>query len=1040
MAILVLPLAALFRRTAGPVFTDAARPVIAAEPVETLPPREAAPEWTLRQAMRTPHFWLLSLVYFCTGAGSFFVSLHQLAFAVDHGFDELYAAGVLGMGSFLAIPGIIVTGTMSDYIGREWSAVIAYGCSIIGVVFALFITGPGDHLLLWLHACFFGLTWGARGPAITAKTADLFPGRHLGAVLGVITVGTGLGSAIGSWGAGLNLRCLRQLPSGVPVLDCVIPHRHCGVPGAAPATAAARIARADKVRRHVYLQEAPGGPGIAPRWTSSDKDGVGTALSPLSRVWFTLSHGILNEMYYPRVDQACTRDFGLLVTDGEGFFSEEKRDTVHELRRLEDGVPAFQLTNTCIHGRYRIVKRIISDPDRDVVLQHVRFEPLDGSKLRLFALLAPHLVNGGAHNTGWTGAYKGAPMLFAEGDGTSLALAASVPWLARSVGFAGVNDGWQQLNHGFRLSEIYERASDGNVALTGELDWAAGNGDILLALGFGRYWSEAALRAKLSLADGFIPVARKYVVAWKEYQSPLLPLDRKAATGHNSYRVSTAVLRAHESPSFPGGLIASLSIPWGFSKSDDDLGGYHLVWPRDLVQTGGALVACGAGKEATRVLHYLRAIQDEDGGWPQNTWLDGVPYWSGVQLDECAFPILLTDLARRNYLLDATVLASFWPMVRRAAHFLMRNGPVTGQDRWEEDAGFSTFTLAVSISALLAGAELAEMHDAPADAALMRDTADAWNAALDEWTFATGTDLASRAGARGYYVRISPPEGIGGMLIIKNKRAEDAFREAAEVASPDALALVRFGLRAADDPRILDTVKVIDAALRIELPAGSCWYRYNGDGYGEHRDGRPFDGTGIGRPWPLLTGERAHYELAAGRRQEAERLLATMEEFAGAGGLLPEQVWDSTDIPSRELFYGQPSGSAMPLVWAHSEHIKLLRSLHDGAVFDMPPQTVQRYLRDKVAPRVAVWRPDVPVSALPHGRILRLDLPAPALVRWTADDWTAIADVQTTDPGVGGLHIAELPTATLAAGARIAFTWQLHDGTWAGRNYEVSVE
>src|SRR5205823_4502989 len=163
---------------------------------------QPAGNWTLSAAIRTPHFWLLFAVYLFTGLGSFLVSLHQLAFAVDVGFDTLYAAGVLGIGSFLAIGGTIVTGTLSDYIGREWSAILAYGFSIFGVVCALLITSPDQHLLLWLHACFFGLTWGARGPAITAKTADLFPGRQLGAILGVITIGSGLGAALGSWGAG----------------------------------------------------------------------------------------------------------------------------------------------------------------------------------------------------------------------------------------------------------------------------------------------------------------------------------------------------------------------------------------------------------------------------------------------------------------------------------------------------------------------------------------------------------------------------------------------------------------------------------------------------------------------------------------------------------------------------------------------------------------------------------------------------------------------------------------------------------------------
>jgi len=158
--------------------------------------------WTLPEAIRTPHFWLLLLVYVFTGLGSFLVALHQLAFAVTMGFNELYAAEVLGLGAFLSLPGVILTGWISDYIGRELSAVITYGTSIIGVACAMLITGPDQHLLLWLHACFFGLTWGARGPAITAKTADLFPGPRLGTILGAITIGTGIGSAAGSWLAG----------------------------------------------------------------------------------------------------------------------------------------------------------------------------------------------------------------------------------------------------------------------------------------------------------------------------------------------------------------------------------------------------------------------------------------------------------------------------------------------------------------------------------------------------------------------------------------------------------------------------------------------------------------------------------------------------------------------------------------------------------------------------------------------------------------------------------------------------------------------
>jgi MFS family permease len=201
MAVVVFPLAAWFRRA------DPSRNPARSDHAEGSPapswPAAGQGGWTLREAMRTPHFWLLFAVYLFTGLGSFFVTLHQLAFAISRGFDKLYAAEVLGMGAFLAIFGTIITGTLSDYIGRELSAIMAYGFSIVGVICALFITGPDQSWLLWLHACLFGLTWGARGPAITAKTADLFPGTQLGAILGVITIGSGLGAALGSWGAGL---------------------------------------------------------------------------------------------------------------------------------------------------------------------------------------------------------------------------------------------------------------------------------------------------------------------------------------------------------------------------------------------------------------------------------------------------------------------------------------------------------------------------------------------------------------------------------------------------------------------------------------------------------------------------------------------------------------------------------------------------------------------------------------------------------------------------------------------------------------------
>ena len=240
-------------------------------------------------------------------------------------------------------------------------------------------------------------------------------------------------------------------------------------------------------------------------------------------------------------------------------------------------------------------------------------------------------------------------------------------------------------------------------------------------------------------------------------------------------------------------------------------------------------------------------------------------------MDETAFPILLIDLARRQGALSAHHLARLWPMVRTAAGYLVRNGPVTQQDRWEEDPGYSPFTLAVEIAALLVASDLADDQGEPDIAAYLRETADAWNANIERWTYIVGGDLAEQVGVEGYYVRIGPVEQaedaspMMGFVPIKNRPPGESYAPAANIVSPDALALVRFGLRAADDPRIVNTVRVIDALLKEDTPAGPAWRRYVGDGYGEHADGSPFDGSGIGRLWPLLTGERGHYELAAGR-------------------------------------------------------------------------------------------------------------------------------------------------------------------------------
>jgi glucoamylase len=827
---------------------------------------------------------------------------------------------------------------------------------------------------------------------------------------------------------------------------------------------------------------APGAPGIEPRWTSSAKSGVGTALDGRSHVWFTVSHGIIDEIYYPRVDQANTRDFGLLVTGPDGFFSEEKRDTTSVVHLLGPGVPGYRLVNSCVHGRYEIEKTIITDPERSVLVQRVRFRALAGvaADYRLFVLLAPHIGNQGYGNDGWIDAYKGIPMLFARRQDVSLALTCDVGWREASCGYVGVNDGWKQVHAVGHLAERYTEARDGNIALTGEVHLAhcrretddVAAAEFVLALAFGTGAPEAAQRARMTLASSFERIQSSYVRNWTRYHehthgpamSPgkgVTPEEWRrtaardlAVHAHHSthvhddrkrpardrrkrtpidlpesvvdlYRMSAAVLAIHEDKSASGAMIASLSIPWGHSKGDHELGGYHLVWPRDLVNSAGALIALGHSVQARRTLRYLLSTQESDGSWAQNLWLDGTPYWNGVQMDEIAFPIYFAELLRREGQLEDL---DPWPMIRRAAGFLVRNGPVTGQDRWEENGGYSPFSLAVEISALLIAADFADRANEPEVADVLRTTADAWNECVEPWTYVTGTPLAREVGVEGYYVRIAPEDvadespASGGLIPIKNRPLGQHQARYEDIVSVDALALVRFGLRDPNDPRIVNTVRVIDAKLRVLTETGPGWYRYNEDGYGERADGMPFDGFGIGRPWPLLAGERAHYELAAGRPEVAVQLLGVMRAQASDGGMLPEQIWDAPSIPALELENGRASGGAMPLVWAHAEYAKLVRSLHDGRVFDMPQQPYERYIRQRKVAAAAVWAPHARARTLAAGSMLRVHAQSPARVQWwvegEADDTPRVVECRDARIGV---WVADLDTSQLAPGARVRF-------------------
>jgi glucoamylase len=785
---------------------------------------------------------------------------------------------------------------------------------------------------------------------------------------------------------------------------------------------------------------APGVPGIAPRWTSSAKDGIGTAYHTSSLLWFTLSHGIVNEVYYPHVDSPNTRDLQFLITDGETFCHEEKRDLDHLTEYPKQGALLFRLTNSDRQGRYRIVKEIIGEPHSSVLLMQTRLEISDPKlqgRLRLYALLAPHLKGTGQNNSAQWRDDEGRKLFQAEREDVHLVFGCMPDFIRRSVGYVGVSDGWQDLMDNFKMDWTYTRAQKGNIALTGEIDLSQGL-EFTVAVAFGRSARSASTKLLQALATPFAQQREKYVSQWQHTHAGH---DFRAQTkdGAHLVRLSRCILLAHEDKTFPGAFVASLSIPWGGTMDDSDRGGYHLVWARDLVQTATALLACGRTESPLRALIWLACIQERDGSMPQNSSITGQRYWQGIQLDEVAVPILLAWRVRQ-----AGALRQFdpWTLIARAAGYLLLHGPVTAQERWEENAGYSPSTLAAIIASLVCAAEFAREREDLITAEFLLADADWLVSRLEAWTVTDRGELMP--GQPRHYVRITPalPQQADGtadpntaVVQIANGGGQHPARN---IVGGDFLQLVRLGVRAADDPLVVASVAVVDHVLKCELPQGPCWRRYNHDGYGQKDDGGAFNGTGVGRAWPILTGERGHYELAAGR--DPLPFIAALERFANQGGMLPEQLWDAADLPDRDLWRGKAAGSAMPLCWAHAEYLSLVRSAHDGVVFDRIEPVFQRYVVKSAGSRHEIWTFPHPLRLIPQGKVLRLIVAAAATITWSADGWASSSKVETTPVSALNVWFADLPTEACPDGTVFTFTfyWQ-EAGRGEGKNFSVTI-
>jgi glucoamylase len=696
---------------------------------------------------------------------------------------------------------------------------------------------------------------------------------------------------------------------------------------------------------------APGAPGAKPDWTPADKHGFGTSTTLASKVWFTLEGGELTEVYFPRLDTPSFRDLQFVVTDGRSFAAAERDATIQRTVQADPGSLAYTQINTDRARRWRLTKTYVTDPRRSTVVLEVSFRSLTHRAYRVYLVADPSLSNNGQHDTGTC---TGDRLL--TGDGQMGSAVTGAPALREpTCGYQGsTSDPLADLLAHRRLTRHYDSAPGGNVieAARTQLTGTGRHDRLTLGLGFGDSPAAAADVAQASLREGFAATARSYAAGWHAYLRSLArpPKSLRSAAERGVYTDSELVLAASEDKTYRGAYVASPTMPWAWGTGlQTPSGPYHLVWARDLYEIASALIADGDLGGARRALRFLLERQQQaDGSFPQNSDVTGKPVLTNLQLDEVADPIIL---AWQLHARDATT----WQHVKRAADFIVgwhdsqgHAAPYTPQERWENQAGYSPATIATEIAGLICAADIAAANGDAADAQRYRTTADAWRANLNGWTLTTTGPYSPRP----YYLRLTKDGNPNASTAYSVGDSGPTLDQRA-IVDPSFLELVRLGVVAPQDPNIRNTISVLDAQLSVATPSGRFWHRYTGDGYGEQRNGGPWNvgfppdsRTTIGRLWPIFAGERGEYELLAAQPAAAAARLRAMAAAQNDGGLLPEQVWDTNPPAGRPGFIpGRPTFSATPLAWTHAQLIRLAWSIAAGHPVEQPAIVACRYVR-----------------------------------------------------------------------------------------------
>ncbi|HEX6709978.1 MAG TPA: glycoside hydrolase family 15 protein [Rubrobacter sp.] len=706
---------------------------------------------------------------------------------------------------------------------------------------------------------------------------------------------------------------------------------------------------------------APGAPGEQAVWTPADKDGFGTSTTTGSKAWYTLNNGELTEVYYPDLGTPSVRDLQFIVSDGKTFAERETDATNQQVQLVDGRALEYRQVNTDKSGAYRITKTYVTDPARSTVLVDVTFESLTGKPYQLYVLYDPSLNNSGGDDTATSTDGK---LLASDGKAAS-ALVGNPQLGQTSSGYLGTSDGWTDLKDDYRMDWSYGSASTpGNVVQTARttLSGLSGSQHLTLSLGFGGTTSTALSTAQDSLTGGFPKAQTDYQTGWHDYLGSLKPAPASVGSSgglqHTTYDVSAMTLAAHEDKTYRGAYIASPTMPWVWGTGlENPSGAYHLVWSRDLYQIATALLAAGDRAGAERALTYLfERQQKSDGSFPQNSTVDGTPHWGNTQLDEVAFPLVLAWQLGRT---DGT---TYRDHVKPAADYIVANGPSTPQERWENQGGYSPATIASEIAGLVCAADIAKANGDQASADRYLRTADNWQRSVEKWTVTTNGPLASHP----YYLRITkdghPNVGTTYNIGDSGPNGIDQRR----VVDTSYLELVRLGVKAADDPNIVQTIDVVDSTemqdyqkvgLKVNTSNGIFWHRFNFDGYGETRAGGPWDigypacelttclktQATIGRAWPIFAGERGEYELAAGQSGAAGRL-TSVAKSGNSGYMLPEQVWDENPPSGQPGFTpGEGTFSATPLAWTHAQFVRLAWSIQANRPVEQPSIVACRY-------------------------------------------------------------------------------------------------